>query len=50
MKAQLNNPNSEFYFAYSDNDVAGYLKININDAQTDFIMALKIIYCYLFHK
>ncbi len=35
MKAQLNNPNSEFYFAYSDNDVAGYLKININDAQTE---------------
>lgn len=35
MKAQLNNPNSEFYFAYSDNDVVGYLKININDAQTE---------------
>lgn len=35
MISQLNNPNSEFYFAYSDKDVAGYLKINIKDAQTE---------------
>lgn len=37
MKAQLNNPNSEFFFAYSDKYVAGYLKINISDAQTESI-------------
>lgn len=35
MKAQLNNPNSEFFFAYLDNDVAGYIKINRKDAQTE---------------
>ncbi|WP_414044315.1 GNAT family N-acetyltransferase [Macrococcus sp. EM39E] len=37
MLSQLHNPHSEFYFAYSDNEVAGYLKINIKDAQTEMM-------------
>ena len=32
---EINNPNSEFYFARVDNEVVGYLKINIGDAQTE---------------
>ncbi|WP_295667615.1 N-acetyltransferase [uncultured Mucilaginibacter sp.] len=36
MVAELSNPNSEFYFAIADNEVAGYLKLNFNDAQTEF--------------
>jgi len=33
---ELSNPNSEFYFAMLDNEVVGYLKLNFNDAQTEF--------------
>ncbi|QEC52541.1 GNAT family N-acetyltransferase [Anseongella ginsenosidimutans] len=32
---ELNNADSEFYFAEADNKVAGYLKINVGDAQTE---------------
>lgn len=32
---ELNNPNSEFYFALVDNKVIGYLKINYGQAQTE---------------
>ncbi|WP_414054489.1 GNAT family N-acetyltransferase [Macrococcus equi] len=35
MLEQINNPHSEFYFVYYDNQIAGYLKINIKDAQTE---------------
>ncbi|MCU7556924.1 GNAT family N-acetyltransferase [Macrococcus capreoli] len=35
MLNQLKNPHSEFYFAVVNNKVAGYLKINIKDAQTE---------------
>jgi len=34
--SELINPDSEFYFAMLDNEVAGYLKLNFNDAQTEF--------------
>ena len=34
-KKELENPHSEFYFAYFNNELAGYLKININDAQSE---------------
>ncbi len=34
--AELTNPNSEFYFAMLDNEVVGYLKLNFNNAQTEF--------------
>jgi hypothetical protein len=35
MLDQLNNPDSEFYFAMIGDEIAGYIKINFNDAQTD---------------
>lgn len=34
--AELNSPDSEFYFAYSNTDIVGYLKINFKEAQTEF--------------
>lgn len=34
---ELNNANSQFYIAYSDIEVVGYLKINFGDAQTESI-------------
>ena len=35
LTAELNNENSEFYFAMLDNEVIGYLKINIGESQTE---------------
>ncbi|MCE4956550.1 GNAT family N-acetyltransferase [Macrococcoides caseolyticum] len=35
MLSQLNEINSEFYFAMVNNSIAGYLKINVKDAQTE---------------
>lgn len=35
MRSELANPDSEFYFALLGNDLAGYLKINFNHAQTE---------------
>jgi ribosomal protein S18 acetylase RimI-like enzyme len=35
LKTELNNKNSEFYFAEIDNKVVGYLKINFGNAQTE---------------
>lgn len=32
---ELANPDSQFYFAKIDGEIAGYIKINYNDAQTD---------------
>lgn len=32
---ELNDPNSEFYFALLGNQIAGYLKINFRSAQTE---------------
>ncbi|MFA6087833.1 GNAT family N-acetyltransferase [Mucilaginibacter sp.] len=32
---ELNNPDSLFYFAMVDGNIAGYLKINLNTAQTE---------------
>jgi ribosomal protein S18 acetylase RimI-like enzyme len=37
LTAELNNANSQFYIAYSDTEVVGYLKINFGDAQTETI-------------
>lgn len=34
--SELNNPNSGFYFAMLDGEIAGYLKINTGDAQAEF--------------
>ena len=35
LRAELNNENSEFYFAEFNNDVIGYLKLNYGQAQTE---------------
>ena len=32
---ELNDKNSEFYFAKSDNEVIGYLKLNFGESQTE---------------
>ena len=32
---ELNNENSAFYFAYYQNNVIGYLKVNFGDSQTE---------------
>jgi ribosomal protein S18 acetylase RimI-like enzyme len=32
---ELVNPNSEFYFIYSQDQLAGYIKLNVNEAQTE---------------
>jgi ribosomal protein S18 acetylase RimI-like enzyme len=33
---ELNNPDSEFYFAMESDTPIGYIKLNFNDAQTEF--------------
>lgn len=35
LTAELTNPNSEFYFLYVDKELAGYLKINVSNAQSE---------------
>lgn len=35
LKTELSNPESEFYFAYLNNSIVGYCKINFGQAQTD---------------
>ncbi len=35
LKSELNNPDSEFYFAKSEDKVIGYLKINFGQSQTE---------------
>lgn len=35
LTAELNDQNSEFYFATFDNEVIGYLKINFGESQTE---------------
>jgi ribosomal protein S18 acetylase RimI-like enzyme len=35
LEKELSNPNSEFFFVYFNNEVAGYLKVNTNDAQSE---------------
>ena len=35
LKAELSDKNSEFYFAVLDDNVVGYLKINIGQSQTE---------------
>lgn len=37
LTCELQNEQSEFYFIYSKDQLAGYLKINVNDAQTEKI-------------
>lgn len=35
LTSELLNQQSEFYFVFNGNDLAGYLKININEAQSE---------------
>ena len=35
LSAELNNPNSGFYFARLDDQIIGYLKINVGPSQTE---------------
>lgn len=35
LTAELNNKNSEFYFAVCDNNIIGYLKLNFGESQTE---------------
>jgi diamine N-acetyltransferase len=35
LKAELTNPASAFYFAYANDELVGYLKVNFAAAQTD---------------
>lgn len=35
LEKELSNISSEFFFVYFENEVAGYLKINTNDAQSE---------------
>lgn len=36
IQAELNNPNSHFFFAMLDGEITGYLKLNYSHAQTEF--------------
>jgi len=49
LKAELNDQNSEFYFAELDNQSIGYLKINLGQSQTEIkdIHALEIERIYV---
>lgn len=38
LEKELSNPDSFFFFAYVNEELAGYLKVNINAAQSDEIM------------
>ena len=35
---ELKNPNIEFYFAYNETSLIGYLKLNYKDAQTENVL------------
>ena len=35
LKSELENQNSEFYFAENNGEILGYLKLNFKDAQTE---------------
>lgn len=38
LNAELNNPDSAFYFAENENEIIGYLKVNTGKAQTENIL------------
>ncbi|MTV82752.1 GNAT family N-acetyltransferase [Secundilactobacillus folii] len=35
LQAEMDNPNSQFYFLKHDNNIVGYLKLNVGDAQSE---------------
>jgi diamine N-acetyltransferase len=52
LTAELTNPDSEFYFALSDDRVVGYLKINYGSAQTELkdVKAVEIERIYVLRE
>lgn len=52
LTAELNHPESSFYFALVDNDVVGYLKLNVGNAQSEAkgSDALEIERIYVYEK
>jgi ribosomal protein S18 acetylase RimI-like enzyme len=50
--AEINNPDSRFFFLIKDDEVAGYLKINVGAAQTEHLKenALEVERIYLLPK
>lgn len=49
LRIELLNPNSIFYFIFSDDDLAGYMKLNSKEAQTEntFSNSLEIERIYI---
>src|SRR5690625_4109647 len=35
LEKEISNPSSKFYFIYCNEELAGYLKVNVNEAQTE---------------
>jgi len=52
LEMELFNISSQFFFVYFNNEVAGYLKVNINDAQSDEVgqEALEVERIYIKNK
>jgi diamine N-acetyltransferase len=55
LEEELSNLSSQFFFVYFKNDLAGYLKVNINDAQSeemgdDYLEIERIYIKNHFHK
>ena len=52
LKAEVENPETFYYFCYFDDEPAGYLKLNIGSAQTesDYPEALEIQRIYVLRK
>src|SRR5699024_2838165 len=52
LKAEVENPESFYYFCYFEDELAGYLKLNVGAAQTepDYPEALEIQRIYVLQK
>ena len=52
LKAEVENPESFYYFCYFEDELAGYLKLNVGAAQTepDYPEALEIQRIYVLRK
>ncbi|AHV98695.1 GNAT family N-acetyltransferase [Paenibacillus sabinae] len=52
LEQELSNASSSFFFIYSNEELAGYLKVNVNEAQSDNIAgeALEIERIYISRK
>lgn len=54
LQRELTTEDSEFYFLYEDKELAGYVKLNVNDAQTeknaDNAIEVERIYVRTSHK